>query len=155
MVDAQLESSGGGVSPEQGTLVEGIGDEVLMLLTLVFAAIGGCALTCGVSATRSLGAVHPQQEEVVANTRRDIGVEQRRAAQAAGAGGDAGTTPQCAVCLAPMTQAIQTNCGHEFCAQCILAYWQHDQWPRAARCPMCRRQVSEQKLSKEYLRTVE
>ena len=139
-------ASSGGVSPEQGTLVEGIGDEVLMLLTLVFAAIGGCALTCGVSASRSLGtAVHPQQEDVVANTRRDIGVDQRRAPQAAGAGGDAGTV-QCAVCLGPMTRAIQTNCGHEFCAQCILAYWEHDQWPRAARCPMCRRQVSEQQL---------
>ena len=142
MADA-LESSGGGVSPEQGTLVEGIGDEVIMLLTLVFAAIGGCALTCGVSASRSLGTVHPQQEDVVANTRRDIGVEQRRTTQAASTGGVAGST-QCAVCLGPMTGAIQTNCGHEFCAQCILAYWQHDQWPRAARCPMCRRQVSEQ-----------
>ena len=142
MADA-LESSGGGVSPEQGTLVEGIGDEVIMLLTLVFAAIGGCALTCGVSASRSLGTVHPQQEDVVANTRRDIGVEQRRTTQAASTGGVAGSA-QCAVCLGPMTGAIQTNCGHEFCAQCILAYWQHDQWPRAARCPMCRRQVSEQ-----------
>ena len=137
-----MESSGGVVSPEKGTLVEGIGDEVLMLLTLVFAAIGGCALTCGVSASRSLVTIHPQQEDVVANTRRDIGVEQRRAPQTASSGGDAGTTTQCAVCLGPITQAIQTNCGHEFCAQCILAYWQHDQWPRAARCPMCRRQVS-------------
>ena len=143
MADA-MESSVGGVSPEQGTLVEGIGDEVLMLLTLMFAAIGGCALTCGVSASRSLDTVHPQQEDVVANTRRDIGVEQRRAPQAAGTGGDA-RTAQCAVCLGPMTQAIQTNCGHEFCALCILAYWQHDQWPRAARCPMCRRQVSKQR----------
>ena len=146
MADA-MESSVGGVSPEQGTLVEGVGDEVLMLLTLLFAAIGGCALTCGVSASRSLGTVHPQQEDVVANTRRDIGVEQRRAPQSASTGGDA-RTAQCAVCLGPMTQGIQTNCGHEFCAQCILAYWQHDQWPRAARCPMCRRQVSKQQLLK-------
>ena len=146
MMADEMVSSRGIVSPEQGTLVEGIGDEVLMLLTFVFAAIGGCALTCGVSASRSLGTVHPEREDTVANTRRDIGVEQRTRAQTQGTvttGGDAGTTTRCAVCLGPMTQPVQTNCGHDFCAQCMLAYWQHDQWPRAARCPMCRRQVGQ------------
>lgn len=122
------------MAPEKGTLVEGIGDEVLMLVTLLLAAIGACALTCGVSATRTIR-VHPDQEDVVANTRRDMGVgEQREEVGVRGGGG-------CPVCLAPITNAVQTNCGHQFCAQCVLAYWQHDQWPRAARCPMCRRQV--------------
>lgn len=127
------------VAPEQGTLVEGIGNEVLALLTIVIAAIGGCVLTCGVNASRSLR-VHPDQEDVVANTRRDMGVEEPMGDALPNVAGGGG--PACPVCLAPITHAVQTNCGHQFCAQCVLAYWQHDQWPRAARCPMCRRQVS-------------
>lgn len=125
------------MAPEKGTLVEGIGDEVLMVATLVIAAVGGCALTCGVSASRSLR-VHPEQEDTVANTRRDMGLEQPRE----GAFPDVAGGAACPVCLAPIAHAVQTNCGHQFCAQCVLAYWQHDQWPRAARCPLCRRQVS-------------
>lgn len=121
------------MAPEKGTLVEGIGDEVLMLLTLIVAVIGGCALTCGSRSIR----VHPEQEDVVANTRRDMGLHQPRE----GALADAAGGVSCPVCLAPLSRAVQTNCGHQFCAQCVLAYWQHDQWPRAARCPMCRRQV--------------
>ena len=138
---ADASPSSGLVSPEQGTLVNGIGDEVLMLMTLILAVIGGCALTCGVSASRSLATVHPEREDAVANTRRDIGIEPSDREQTLNTGVNTGTS-QCAVCLGPLCQPIQTNCGHEFCAQCILAYWQHDQWPRAARCPMCRRQVS-------------
>ena len=61
------------MSPEKGTLVEGVGDEVLMLATLLIAAVGGCALTYGVSATRAIH-IHPDLEDVVANTRRDMGV---------------------------------------------------------------------------------
>ena len=131
------------LSPEKGTLVEGIGDEVLMLLTVLIAAVGGCALTCGVTATRSLR-VHPEMEDVVANTRRDIGVADQPADGEEAGGGVAaeGGRAACPVCLAPITHAVETNCGHRFCAPCVLAYWQHDQWPRAARCPMCRRQVS-------------
>lgn len=124
-------------SPEKGTLVEGIGDEVLMLATLLITVVGGCALTFGVSAARVLR-VHPEREDAVANTRRDLGVAQDVGDRDAALGGDRAA---CAVCLAPITHAVQTNCGHQFCAQCVLAYWQHDQWPRAARCPLCRRQV--------------
>ena len=126
------------MEPERGTLVEGVGDEVVILLTFLFAAIGGCVLTCGVNATRSLR-VHPEQEDAIANTRRDMGFGERQQEAGGGHGGGAA----CPVCLAPTTNAVQTNCGHAFCAQCVLAYWQHDQWPRAARCPMCRRQVSD------------
>ena len=132
------------MSPEKGTLVEGVGDEVLMLATLLIAAVGGCALTYGVSATRAIH-IHPDLEDVVANTRRDMGVADPPA-DVEGVAADAereGARAACPVCLAPITHAVETNCGHRFCAQCVLAYWQHDQWPRAARCPMCRRQVSQ------------
>ena len=37
---------------------------------------------------------------------------------------------------------IETNCGHVFCARCILQYWHADRWPNTCRCPVCRREVS-------------
>ena len=50
--------------------------------------------------------------------------------------------PQCPVCLGPIVYIVETNCGHRFCAQCILMYWRTDRWPRACRCPVCRREVN-------------
>ena len=49
---------------------------------------------------------------------------------------------QCPVCLGPINYPVDTNCGHRFCAQCVLAYWHADRWPRACRCPVCRREVT-------------
>lgn len=53
-----------------------------------------------------------------------------------------GVDTRCPVCLDPhMQYGVVTNCGHTFCAHCILQYWRLDQWPSPARCPVCRRQV--------------
>ena len=49
---------------------------------------------------------------------------------------------QCSVCLGPITYPVETNCGHSFCAECVLAYWHADRWPSACRCPVCRREVT-------------
>lgn len=82
--------------------------------------------------------VHPRQAGPVEDTRRE-----RRARE-----GDrerereVGDGETCPICLGTLVDALDTNCGHRFCAECALAYWQHDQWPRAARCAVCRRHVS-------------
>ena len=55
--------------------------------------------------------------------------------------GDSAEPENCPICLSNPSFAVDTNCGHTFCAQCILSYWEHDQWPRPARCPVCRNQV--------------
>ena len=61
---------------------------------------------------------------------------------------------QCAVCLNNVTYPVETNCGHTFCCECVLAYWRADRWPRACRCPVCRREVTllltDQRLSRRY-----
>lgn len=49
---------------------------------------------------------------------------------------------QCPVCLNNITYPVVTNCDHTFCAECVLAYWRADRWPRACRCPVCRREVT-------------
>ena len=31
----------------------------------------------------------------------------------------------CSICLSETTYAIQTNCGHIYCAQCIISYYEN------------------------------
>ncbi|MEQ2259555.1 hypothetical protein XENORESO_013730 [Xenotaenia resolanae] len=48
----------------------------------------------------------------------------------------------CPVCLQTATFPVQTNCGHLFCANCLLTYWRHCSWLDAVSCPLCRQKVS-------------
>ncbi|KAM7410264.1 hypothetical protein PAMA_001619 [Pampus argenteus] len=48
----------------------------------------------------------------------------------------------CPVCLQPASFPVQTNCGHLFCAPCLIAYWRHGSWLDAISCPLCRQKVS-------------
>ncbi|KAM9831325.1 E3 ubiquitin-protein ligase RNF170 [Neosynchiropus ocellatus] len=49
---------------------------------------------------------------------------------------------QCPVCLQTATFPVQTNCGHLFCAPCLMAYWRHGSWLDAISCPLCRQKVT-------------
>jgi RING finger protein 170 len=54
-----------------------------------------------------------------------------------------GMDNNCPVCLNEPRFPIETNCGHLFCAQCIIVYWRHGQWRGGpVKCPVCRQQVS-------------
>ncbi|XP_047444317.1 RING-HC_RNF170 domain-containing protein [Mugil cephalus] len=48
----------------------------------------------------------------------------------------------CPVCLQTARFPVQTNCGHLFCAPCMIAYWRHGSWLDAVSCPLCRQKVS-------------
>ncbi|XP_072245947.1 E3 ubiquitin-protein ligase RNF170 [Leuresthes tenuis] len=48
----------------------------------------------------------------------------------------------CPVCLQTARFPVQTNCGHLFCAPCLLTYWRHGSWLDAISCPLCRQKVS-------------
>ena len=78
--------------------------------------------------------IHPQQEVSVTATRREL-LGQR------GTVGDSAEPDNCCICLSRLAFPVDTNCGHTFCAECILSYWNHDQWPQPARCAVCRSQV--------------
>lgn len=49
---------------------------------------------------------------------------------------------QCPVCLQTPSFPVQTNCGHLFCAPCLITYWRHGSWLDAISCPLCRQKVS-------------
>ncbi|RWS15692.1 RING finger protein 170-like protein, partial [Dinothrombium tinctorium] len=53
-----------------------------------------------------------------------------------------GMDNQCPVCLHEPVYPIETNCGHLFCAQCIIVYWRHGTWRGPVPCPVCRQLVS-------------
>ncbi|XP_022615004.1 E3 ubiquitin-protein ligase RNF170-like [Seriola dumerili] len=48
----------------------------------------------------------------------------------------------CPVCLQTANFPVQTNCGHLFCAPCLITYWRHGSWLDAISCPLCREKVS-------------
>lgn len=53
-----------------------------------------------------------------------------------------GPDNHCPICLNNPQYPVETNCGHLFCAQCVILYWRHGNWRGAIRCPVCRQQVS-------------
>lgn len=48
----------------------------------------------------------------------------------------------CPICLNAPKYSVETNCGHMFCAQCLLLCWKHGNWRNGINCPVCRQQVS-------------
>lgn len=48
----------------------------------------------------------------------------------------------CPVCLQGATFPVKTNCGHSFCAPCLISYWKHGAWLDAINCPLCRQKVN-------------
>ncbi|XP_028818442.1 E3 ubiquitin-protein ligase RNF170 [Denticeps clupeoides] len=47
----------------------------------------------------------------------------------------------CPVCLQAATFPVETNCGHLFCAPCLISYWKVNIWLDAISCPLCRQKV--------------
>lgn len=126
--------------PEVGTIVNGVGDEIILGVCVVLVVVFG--LVCipvvwKMLPSASVGhLVHPALVPTVQRTRREMGVASEESTEAHV------PAENCPVCLGTLENPIQTNCGHQFCAQCVLEYWRHDQWPRPTRCPICRRTVS-------------
>lgn len=121
------------VAPVVGTLVPGIGDEVVAGIVFLL----GTVLAVGIAyIVRSLAhnSIHPDQTNSMRDAREALDVR-----EASERDDDAGNCP---VCLAPPVHLIEATCGHTYCAQCFLTYWRHDRWPNAARCPVCRREVT-------------
>nr|XP_043627222.1 uncharacterized protein LOC122598801 isoform X2 [Erigeron canadensis] len=59
---------------------------------------------------------------------------------------DGGETPPdddcCPICFENFNVASKTNCGHWFCANCILQYWTYRTVLQKCNCPICARPIS-------------
>ncbi|KAM7478858.1 hypothetical protein LguiA_027071 [Lonicera macranthoides] len=48
----------------------------------------------------------------------------------------------CPICFGDFTIACKTNCGHWFCATCILQFWNYRAALQKCKCPICARLIS-------------
>lgn len=48
----------------------------------------------------------------------------------------------CAICLGQATLAVETNCGHVYCGNCILEVWRRSNALQATSCPYCRQRIT-------------
>ena len=83
----------------------------------------------------AVGDAGSDEAEVRERAAGDVGLEN-------GPTENSGDTNHCPICLSALSNWVDTNCGHTFCAECLLSYWRHDQWPLPARCAVCRTPVS-------------
>ena len=52
-----------------------------------------------------------------------------------------GGDPLCAICLETRHHAVETSCGHLFCAKCLFTHQQQGDPLQGMLCPLCRQQV--------------
>ena len=125
-------------TPERGTVVSGVGNEVVTFLGAMVVLMMSYLVLRLLWRGNGQQEIHPDRTQTVQSTRRNIDM----------ASGQPSEVPaeNCPVCLGRIQHPVQTNCGHCFCAECVLEYWRHDQWPRPARCPVCRATVSRSKI---------
>jgi len=48
----------------------------------------------------------------------------------------------CAICLGEASLAVETNCGHVYCGDCILEVWRRSNALSAMSCPYCRQRIT-------------
>ncbi|XP_077981589.1 E3 ubiquitin-protein ligase RNF170-like [Glandiceps talaboti] len=133
-------------NPESGTIFEGVGDEVVHSVVLVICALLTLAAVMWRTQSRNQQ-IHPENQERVRNARRQLGINENDTTHGATNGIP---RPQrrytvdtsCPVCLQDAQFPTETNCGHVFCANCIITYWRHGSWLGAVHCPVCRQQVT-------------
>lgn len=120
------------VVPIVGTLVPGIGDDVLAGIACLFGMLFFTVIIYIILKPAQNG-IHPSQTNSIHDAREALGVRDA---------GERDEPSSCPVCLGPPVNLIEAACGHTYCAQCFLTYWRYDRWPNAARCPVCRREVT-------------
>ncbi|CAE6160763.1 unnamed protein product [Arabidopsis arenosa] len=84
-------------------------------------------------------------DEVVTVEERNIEADNRGERQT-----ESETPPEddvCPICFGSFTVPCRGNCGHWYCGNCILQYWNYAAISRPCKCPMCVRHIT--KLSPE------
>ncbi|KAK7066725.1 hypothetical protein SK128_006561 [Halocaridina rubra] len=53
-----------------------------------------------------------------------------------------GMENECPICMDPAKFAVETNCGHMYCASCIIQNWRTNFTVSPMSCPFCRQEVT-------------
>ncbi|XP_063311421.1 E3 ubiquitin-protein ligase RNF170 [Pelobates fuscus] len=122
---------------DEGSFIEGVSDQVIAAVVLSLSFIATLLFFLLRSEQQN---IHPENQERVRAVREQLQNEQE----------DTPTAPRlqfysdmsCPVCLQQATLPVETNCGHLFCGQCIIAYWRYGTWLGAISCPICRQTVT-------------
>lgn len=128
-------------SPEVGTIIEGVGDEVIHGLIGILVIAVPLLVTMFNRLTRQQQ-IHPENAERVQETRQFLNRPGEEATENQARGRRYTTDTSCPVCLQERRLSTETNCGHVFCGECLIAYWRHGNWLGAVNCPVCRQQVT-------------
>uniref|UniRef100_X1YV84 E3 ubiquitin-protein ligase RNF170 n=1 Tax=Capitella teleta TaxID=283909 RepID=X1YV84_CAPTE len=87
--------------------------------------------------------IHPESEQTVHDVRERRHATERPPPSAPSTPSQSFNQERtCPICLAGAEFAIETNCGHLFCGECMVTYWRHGRWLGTIRCPVCRQQVT-------------
>lgn len=121
---------------DEGSFIEGVSDQVIVAVVLSLIFIGTLLFFLLRSEQQN---IHPENQERVRAVREQLQNDQ-----------DTPATPRhqfysdmsCPVCLQQATFPVETNCGHLFCGQCVIAYWRYGTWLGAISCPICRQTVT-------------
>ncbi|EDV23326.1 E3 ubiquitin-protein ligase RNF170 [Trichoplax sp. H2] len=131
--------------PVQGSLVEGVSDEAVLIAGgLLCICLAFIFFELWKSRCRYLGVrVHPSQEHAVeqarsflSNSDHSEGIRNGRPRVSYNA------DSRCPICILDPRAPVETNCGHIFCAECIITYWKHGSWLGPMNCPICRQEIT-------------
>jgi len=138
---------------KSGSYIEGFGDEIVELFAAI--SIGFVSFyimyRCNLEQIQSGDYIHPESVQHVQETRSRLGLdpsarpaEEETEAEASQRAGSRHyyDDRKCPICLQDASFAVETNCGHLFCGQCIVTYWLFGNWLGAVQCPVCRQTVS-------------
>lgn len=131
-------------------LIEGIDDSIVCLVSFVSIGIITIMLNFIKNSLLSISQVNPvlHQDSVaeIDNLRQERGLNPSAPPQENNNSHRRQHDVNCAcpICLGDCFLPIETNCGHVYCANCIVQYWTHAHLNiyTKMKCPMCRQAVS-------------
>ncbi|XP_044539792.1 E3 ubiquitin-protein ligase RNF170-like [Gracilinanus agilis] len=119
----------------EDSLIEGVSDQVLVAVLLGFAFLAAVGYALLRNAQQH---IHPNNRELVRVLREQLHREQDPPAPRP----QFYTDLSCPICLHHASLPIETNCGHLFCGNCLIAYWRYGSWLGMVSCPICRQTVT-------------
>jgi RING finger protein 170 len=123
-----------------GSFIEGFGDDLVQAASLaIFTII--VILGYFYFWKTDTTTIHAESESLVGDVRQQLRAEDSNLLRTMSRG-QIRHDITCPVCLSEVQYPIETNCGHIYCANCMITYWNTGRWNGAVRCPSCRQTVT-------------